>query len=429
MRKKVMALLIVLLGLAWVQTIKAAMAVPAEYREHLEAAEAYAGKEIYEDALEEYRLALKIHPENQEVQLAAARMERALGDKTAFVSSCEALMEGETLYEPALLELVDYYASDGKPGRIVELLKDLRRRNTESGAVEELWKTYCGSCEKMYYSYEELSPFFEGYASAKTAEGYLLIDTDGERVFSECYEAIGFYSSQSDLIPVKKDGAWYYVNGEEHKKIVPDQNYDFLGIVSEDCAVAGKEGSYTYIDRNGQPQTDQSWEAATNLLHHTAAVCENGSWRLVNQKFEPLTDTTYEDIATDEMGFCSESERIFARQADGWHLLDTEGAEVTSVVYEDAKAFGRDGLAAVCEKGSWGYINAEGETVIPCRYEDAGRFQEGFAPVCQNGLWGFIDRDGEMVIEPAYEAAYPFCAEGVAPVKEGSWFLIRLYAL
>lgn len=50
--------------------------------------------------------------------------------------------------------------------------------------------------------------------------------------------------------------------------------------------------------------------------------------------------------------------------------------------YEDAQLFS-DGLAAVKKDGKWGYINEDGETVIPFEYDVVGSFSEGLALVGQ----------------------------------------------
>jgi len=57
----------------------------------------------------------------------------------------------------------------------------------------------------------------------------------------------------------------------------------------------------------------------------------------------------------------------------------------------------------VKEYGKWGYINASGEIVIECQFDDALQFSEGFAAVLVDTLWGFIDMTGKIVIEPQFK--------------------------
>ena len=59
-------------------------------------------------------------------------------------------------------------------------------------------------------------------------------------------------------------------------------------------------------------------------------------------------------------------------------------------------------LFPVKEYGKWGYINASGEIVIECQFDDALQFSEGLAAVLVDTLWGFIDMTGKIVIEPQF---------------------------
>lgn len=86
-----------------------------------------------------------------------------------------------------------------------------------------------------------------------------------------------------------------------------------------------------------------------------------------------------------------------------------------------------ENLAAIRRLGQrWSYIDVKGNTVIPAKYESAGRFSEGLAAVelkVGNGYrWGFIDSTGKQVIEPKFYKAR-FFSEGLAGVQaeSGRW--------
>ena len=59
----------------------------------------------------------------------------------------------------------------------------------------------------------------------------------------------------------------------------------------------------------------------------------------------------------------------------------------------------RNGLARVSRNGKWGYINFQGEEVIPCQYNQVSSFSEGLAYIRRGDLWGYIDKTGQEVIE------------------------------
>jgi hypothetical protein len=69
----------------------------------------------------------------------------------------------------------------------------------------------------------------------------------------------------------------------------------------------------------------------------------------------------------------------------------------------------------------YGYINRQGEVVIPAQFSSAGDFSEGLAAVLVNDGpephgYGFIDTVGKMVIAPRFRNAHRF-SEGLAAVS------------
>jgi|LSQX01.1.fsa_nt_gb hypothetical protein len=68
----------------------------------------------------------------------------------------------------------------------------------------------------------------------------------------------------------------------------------------------------------------------------------------------------------------------------------------------------------------YGYIDPNGEVVIPPRLGQANPFREGLAAVQEGGLYGFVDKSGAYVIEPQFQYADGF-SEGMARVVLDKW--------
>ena len=68
MKKAITVLSVVLLCLGWYQTVDAVFGRLSKYDAHVKAAETYAEKEIYEDALTEYQAALELKPESAKIK-------------------------------------------------------------------------------------------------------------------------------------------------------------------------------------------------------------------------------------------------------------------------------------------------------------------------------------------------------------------------
>ena len=135
-----------------------------------------------------------------------------------------------------------------------------------------------------------------------------------------------------------------------------------------------------------------------------------------------------------------------------------EGLAKAVQKYEIISNF-KDGLAEVCKDGKWGFIDKNGNEVIPCKYnpiEDSdhgffeglavvmtnnnekshvidkqgniafthsyswvSNFSEGLSVVSKNDKMGYIDTNGKEVIPCTYDLAYDF-SEGMAIVYKGN---------
>jgi hypothetical protein len=85
-----------------------------------------------------------------------------------------------------------------------------------------------------------------------------------------------------------------------------------------------------------------------------------------------------------------------------WHpeikyvLVDRDFKRVTTAEYTQC-GIASDGLPRVCRDGLYGFIDASGNEVIPCRYEKAEEFRGGFAKVTLKGETFTIDKHGHRV--------------------------------
>ncbi len=87
-----------------------------------------------------------------------------------------------------------------------------------------------------------------------------------------------------------------------------------------------------------------------------------------------------------------------------------------------------EGLARVQnpETEKWGYIDKQGNEVIPCQFEDAYDFSEGLAATKKLSGWGYIDKDDKIVIGHNFKYVRNF-SEGLAAVKDersSNWYYI-----
>lgn len=93
-----------------------------------------------------------------------------------------------------------------------------------------------------------------------------------------------------------------------------------------------------------------------------------------------------------------------------WSVLNDNTTKEIRITQELADAVHRydaitefhEGYAAVYKNGRWGYINSNGDEVIPCKYAGAFDFSEGLACVYLGGddmPIAFIDKKDNIVID------------------------------
>ena len=111
----------------------------------------------------------------------------------------------------------------------------------------------------------------------------------------------------------------------------------------------------------------------------------------------------------------------YSSETGKYYFIDKKGEKAFGgKMWEWAQDFS-DGMASVFDGRGWGFINTEGELVIPCEYESAaeqnpGGFSEGLAAVVivpERDLFGYIDKTGKQVFPNLYFADTQF-SEGLA---------------
>lgn len=108
-----------------------------------------------------------------------------------------------------------------------------------------------------------------------------------------------------------------------------------------------------------------------------------------------------------------------------WGFINTEGQWVIPPRYEAASHFS-DGLALVKSAQGIGFVNLQADEVIPCQFFDSLGFWEGFASVARadhkSGVkWGLIDKQGRWAIEPLYDFLGPLFQGRTRFNQRGRW--------
>ncbi|WP_171181709.1 WG repeat-containing protein [Ruegeria sp. HKCCD8929] len=110
--------------------------------------------------------------------------------------------------------------------------------------------------------------------------------------------------------------------------------------------------------------------------------------------------------------------------------VDPDGDTQIPYKFEKARAF-RYGLAAVRVEGLWGFIDPSGKIVVLPQFKAVGDFQEARAEAAIGEGVGVIDRKGQYVIPPRFDRAIPFARDAALVVERDDstepWAAQRLH--
>lgn len=115
---------------------------------------------------------------------------------------------------------------------------------------------------------------------------------------------------------------------------------------------------------------------------------------------------------------------VFAsRSKSGWYFAGVKNRDGETIISnEKYKYVGRfhEALALAQDKktGKFGFIDIEGNEVVPCKWRSASNFSEYLAAVQNdNGKCGYVNDTGRLTIPCTWEEAWPF-HDGLARVQE-----------
>ena len=193
------------------------------------------------------------------------------------------------------------------------------------------------------------------------------------------------------------------------------------------------DGTYCYIDTQGNIQLQGPYEEAYKFNNELARVKIDGKYVFINKEGNVVIDlpTNAKDddaVAYNIQGDFSDGLGLvhiqsYNKRLDGEGFINTRGELVISSTADYDSSIGdisdfSNGFALIYKNDLYGYINTEGKEVIEAKYKEAYNFSDGLARVKfpNTNKYGYINEDGKVVIRPEYTKAYDF-SDGLALVK------------
>lgn len=250
--------------------------------------------------------------------------------------------------------------------------------------------------------------------------------------------------------PFEKDEKWGFID-KEGNEIIPPQ-YEFCSFSTEGLAIVGKNGYYGFVDIKNDIVIPFCHKSVNQICEDTFFSLGKGLFDKHNKCLFPIEDEKvitpffHNNFAC--ITFFSQQQSGLLARSGNWIIkpqnelyfsfsvenglipvrhwrksssagyINTNGEVVIPTVFSFAHPFS-EGLASVSDaKNPFGFINLNGDYVIRPQFNDASNFSEGYAAVGitkGSTKYGFINKAGEIVISPKYSEVEPFKA-GCAPV-------------
>lgn len=100
-----------------------------------------------------------------------------------------------------------------------------------------------------------------------------------------------------------------------------------------------------------------------------------------------------------------------------WGTQTESGSVIISPQYDDLFPLSEDVHRVHVHGAGYGFVDKNGNVVVPPKYSMALDYSYGFAAVQASGRWGYIDKEGKEVISPSFSYASAFSDDGIAIVE------------
>jgi len=215
-----------------------------------------------------------------------------------------------------------------------------------------------------------------------------------------------------------------------------DRNGFNDGLIAAGLHGESKVGPSGYLDKEGQWAIRPNFADAHTFSEGLAAVLvKEGSWGFIDTSGSLVVPPQFNEAFGFHCGIA------IVRKLD--NTLACYSRAKDAFIFEDGKKqvsfmgnFSDDRCRVVLknpnsesrQKYYMGYLDVDGNMVIPAKLYDCRDFADGVAPVRtkHNSPWKYIDKEGQTVIEDSYYDAYPFSEDRAVIVdKEGRYGCIN----
>lgn len=424
---------ILLVGLILVGWTSAFLATDSgsmeEYKVHIQTAEDYVDRGLYQKAIEEYDSALSIKKTEDVWAAKLVAYEKHYAESkenySDYVSAAQLAVSSYSKNVDFLMTLVNLYISHDEYSSAYKALQDAVDRGIKDNEVDSILLKVKYAYEIKWKAYTGYRPCMNGLYAVDETGMWTYTKEDGtETDFGQLLFA-GSVGESGIRVIQDKDRGQLIDSNRVLQGILNFEPKD-AGIYSEGLVAISDGTSYSYYNSLGDKQFGEYAQAGA-FVDGQAAVQQGDEWFVINTKGEKVSDEVYEEIVLQANGTHLMNGVMIAKK-DGVYKFYKDGKSLGG--YSNVDIITDDNRVAVCQNGKWGYVDLEGNELIAFTYADAKSFSNGLAAVSNGEYWGFIDINGTLVIDYIFFGADYFNSDFCCMVETGkgtTWQLISLY--
>lgn len=167
----------------------------------------------------------------------------------------------------------------------------------------------------------------------------------------------------------------------------------------------------------------ENYDSAENVWYekNVLKVEKDGKWGLIDTNGKEISEIIYDNIKT----LKGIQNSIIVEKEGKYGLLNCNGVKILDTNYSEILNFGDDyinGYITKNQDGKFGIVNVSGEQVLENNYEEIYNiYSDKYFVIGENGNQQLINKDKEKVITENFDEIKQITSTGVIYVKDGKY--------
>ena len=247
--------LILLIFFSWMNVLGTPDKEAAKYEEYIGKAELNEKNTAYITAAEYYAQAAEYTEDNAEIYLLAAENYKKCGEGNLFLKYSRLAAQQTPENDRPWVMMAEFCLERGEAGKAANLLKEVPP-SASTEKISELIADAESRFHKGYKSFSDSKGFYGEYCAVSDGNFWGIIDDEGRYQIIPEYDDAGAYSPEEDIIPVCREGKWFFINTDNQVRYVPSEKYTWLGSFGSGLAPFCCGGKYGYTDLEGNEKAE-----------------------------------------------------------------------------------------------------------------------------------------------------------------------------